>query len=157
MDVDLRFAEALGDLGGPRILSSHDVAPDAAALDARAREGDGLRADPGDLVKLVPAARTGSDALTVLTWLDRRPRGGTVAFTTGAVGSFSRCSRRPTALRRLRGRARERGKHGEYGRSRRPPDNSRWSTCAGFGRRVGPAPTWARGRVREPDRSACRR
>lgn len=90
VDVDLRFAGALGDLGGPRILSSHDVAPDAAALDARAREGDELRADPGDLVKLVPAARNGSDALSVLTWLAARPRGGTIAFTTGAVGSFSR-------------------------------------------------------------------
>lgn len=90
VDIDLRFAEALGDLGGPRILSSHDVAADSAALDERARMADGLRTDPGDLVKLVPAARSGADALAVLTWLAGRTRGSTIAFATGEVASFSR-------------------------------------------------------------------
>lgn len=90
IDLDVRFAGTLGDLAGPRILSSHDVAPDAASLDLRAGEARLLRAHPDDLVKVVPAARTAADALAVLRWLEAQPAGSTIAFASGEVASFSR-------------------------------------------------------------------
>ena len=122
VDVDLRFAEALGDLGGPRIQRAttwRRTPRPAARAGARGRSA---RADPGDLVKLVPAARAGARrALTVLT-RSPRPKGGAPpsrgrgrAFRDARAGSASAldyaaahasigragnrgCSRRPAGI-----------------------------------------------------------
>lgn len=94
IDVDARFAKEVGralegvDCG--RIISTHAVAPERAALDRSARELDALGRDGRDLVKLVPACGSAEDAFEVLEWLSRRPPNSTIAFGSGACASFTR-------------------------------------------------------------------
>jgi shikimate dehydrogenase len=90
VDVDERFAAEVGELGVPRILSTHREARTVEELDALARRLDDLRVPGRDLVKLVPPAGEASFGLEVLTWLAARPAGGTVAFCSGEPGSFTR-------------------------------------------------------------------
>lgn len=90
VDVDERFARAVGDLGVARIISTHRAAATAAELDALASELDALAAPGRDLVKLAPAAETAAQGVELLSWLGRREPGTTVAVSTGAAGSFTR-------------------------------------------------------------------
>ena len=90
MDVDERFAAEVGELGVPRILSTHREARTVEEVDALARRLDDLRVPGRDLVKLVPPAGEASFGLEVLVWLAARPAGGTVAFCSGEPGSFTR-------------------------------------------------------------------
>lgn len=90
VDVDERFAEAIGDLGVPRILSSHREAGTRDELDRLAGRLDSL-AQPGrDLVKLAPAASDARQGIELLRWLAGRPTGSTVALATGDAGAFTR-------------------------------------------------------------------
>jgi len=90
VDVDWTLSLELGEVEGKchRIVSRHDTEgtpEDLAAFEEEVREV----LYEGDLIKLVPHARSTADGLRVLRHL-RRARGGLVAFCSGAKGSFTR-------------------------------------------------------------------
>jgi 3-dehydroquinate dehydratase/shikimate dehydrogenase len=91
VDIDAALALDFGALESSkchRIVSRHEPAgtPDDLALfEEEVREVMG----EGDLIKLVPHARTTEDGLRVLRHL-RSARGGLIAFASGEAGSFTR-------------------------------------------------------------------
>ncbi|MFT7170111.1 MAG: shikimate dehydrogenase [Paracoccaceae bacterium] len=93
IDASLIAEAALEHVATPRILSTHRELPaiDVASLDAVAAELDALvRPGSGDLIKIVPAAERAEEVLPLLSWLERRPGGTTIAFASGQVAAFSR-------------------------------------------------------------------
>lgn len=90
VDVDEAFAEAAGDLGGPRILSTHGVAAEPSALGAGAERAEALRRHPADLIKLVPPCGSAREGLAVLDWLASRSSGSIIAFGSGDAARFTR-------------------------------------------------------------------
>lgn len=94
VDVDEAFAEAAGDLGGPRVLSTHGVAPDAGSLRAGAERAEALCEHPGDLIKLVPPCASAREGLALLEWLAARvgtsAGSSIVAFGSGELARFTR-------------------------------------------------------------------
>lgn len=90
VDVDERFADAVGELPCPRILSTHAVPPALDALNETAARLEALRRDPADLIKLVPACGSAEEGLLVLDWLARREPRLTIAFGSGDAASFTR-------------------------------------------------------------------
>jgi len=90
VDVDWRLSLELGEVHGKchRIVSRHETQgtpQDLEAMDAEVREV----LYEGDLVKLVPHARSSEDGLRVLRHL-RQARGGLIAFASGERGTFTR-------------------------------------------------------------------
>ncbi len=90
VDVDWTLSLELGEVEGKchRIVSRHD--PEGTPEDLTAFDEE-VRAVlyEGDVIKLVPHARSTEDGLRVLAFL-REARGGLVAFASGNAGSFTR-------------------------------------------------------------------
>lgn len=90
VDIDWRLSLELGEVEPPchRIVSRHELEgtpENLAELDEQIREV----LYEGDAVKFVTHARCTEDGLRMLRYL-RRARGGTIAFCSGAAGSFTR-------------------------------------------------------------------
>jgi 3-dehydroquinate dehydratase/shikimate dehydrogenase len=90
VDVDWRHSLDLGPMTGKchRIVSRHDfesTPQDLAAFDEEVR----AVLHEGDVIKLVPRARSTADGLRVLRHL-RAARGGLIAFCSGEEGRFTR-------------------------------------------------------------------
>lgn len=90
VDVDWRLSLLLGELAGKchRIVSRHDfegTPDDLAAYDEEVR----AILYEGDVIKLVCHANSTEDGLRMMRHLRQAP-GGLIAFSSGAVGSFTR-------------------------------------------------------------------
>ncbi len=90
VDVDERFADPVGEVGAPRIISTHRGAESVAELEGLAARLDQLAVPDRDLVKLAPAATDARQGIALLAWLEGRPARSTIALATGEAGAFTR-------------------------------------------------------------------